>query len=654
MEIRKQVVLLVDNRTSYLNVQTSLLEDVGYQVLNANSTEDANQLLQEKHVHLIISDIRMEDDDDPEDISGLLWVQGESYRPIPKIILTAYPEDYVRQVLEVVLVKQANIVGFVSKPSEPKKLHEEISQAFTDKVKINRELIIRWNQAYSPNRLLSLVEQQITPLQLEERLKEFEDLLRRLFYDFVQVTLGRIITTTLSHVIFEAFAYDQIGKEKQYIISCGQRDIIVNEDKRNKAMPTGKGLGSTRWANELSLVETMRFAASGYHLVEGDLEDMTSFATYYQHHEVQKSIIALEHLYHTTLASWYEGGISYQEHHLFDLVQSTPYSDPVHEKAWGSKIKALCEQSLVAGIARFTVENQRLFFHPANHPPVSHPLPTYHFLTALPKQQLLRGTIHGRIDGHSVRVDREGKTWLINFSEVGSGVILRDFALLETHIKFDWLRSLSVADRYVLEQRLLVMEHLEATNDINDLLPNTVKAKQIITRLRQLAADYLSSGLHSYFFGLCAYTVSYLNSFNPTIRYKRSELQTFAHALLSIAMLSEFLAMPDGNNIHHMLPPQAYRGLWIDERNKTVWLKGQEIGLTPREYALLAYLYQNSNQLCTREAIEPIVWGDDAVLLISKSALDTLIGRLRKKIESDPQDPQYIITVRGQGYKLVI
>jgi len=47
------------------------------------------------------------------------------------------------------------------------------------------------------------------------------------------------------------------------------------------------------------------------------------------------------------------------------------------------------------------------------------------------------------------------------------------------------------------------------------------------------------------------------------------------------------------------------------------------------------------------------VWGEEYVDEVYDSAIEKLVSRLRKKIEPDPSNPRYIITVRGRGYKLV-
>lgn len=53
----------------------------------------------------------------------------------------------------------------------------------------------------------------------------------------------------------------------------------------------------------------------------------------------------------------------------------------------------------------------------------------------------------------------------------------------------------------------------------------------------------------------------------------------------------------------------------------------------------------------TRAALLQEVWSDDTY--VTDRTVDTVISRLRRKIERDPQDPELVVTVRGIGYKLV-
>lgn len=77
---------------------------------------------------------------------------------------------------------------------------------------------------------------------------------------------------------------------------------------------------------------------------------------------------------------------------------------------------------------------------------------------------------------------------------------------------------------------------------------------------------------------------------------------------------------------------------------------GKEIELTAKEFEILKLLLQNPKKVYTKEQIYSLVWND--AYLGDENAVNVHISRLRTKIEDNPRDPQYIITVWEIGYKL--
>jgi len=88
----------------------------------------------------------------------------------------------------------------------------------------------------------------------------------------------------------------------------------------------------------------------------------------------------------------------------------------------------------------------------------------------------------------------------------------------------------------------------------------------------------------------------------------------------------------------------------IDIVRHRALLRGAELGLTPKEFELLAFLASNRGFVFNREKLLEKVWGYDYAG--DTRTVDVHIRWLRQKIELDPQRPKYLITVRGAGYKL--
>jgi two-component system response regulator MtrA len=78
-------------------------------------------------------------------------------------------------------------------------------------------------------------------------------------------------------------------------------------------------------------------------------------------------------------------------------------------------------------------------------------------------------------------------------------------------------------------------------------------------------------------------------------------------------------------------------------------LKHTEVSLTPIELELLHYMMMHAGRLLERETLLRDVWGYD--YFGKTNLVDVAIRRLREKIEPDPSNPVYLLTVRGQGYR---
>lgn len=89
----------------------------------------------------------------------------------------------------------------------------------------------------------------------------------------------------------------------------------------------------------------------------------------------------------------------------------------------------------------------------------------------------------------------------------------------------------------------------------------------------------------------------------------------------------------------------------IDTDKGSVARKGQELFLSALEYKLLLVFLNNRGQVLSRDKLLEEIW-DSAGDFVEDNTLTVYIKRLREKIESDPQNPIHIKTVRGMGYKL--
>jgi len=105
-----------------------------------------------------------------------------------------------------------------------------------------------------------------------------------------------------------------------------------------------------------------------------------------------------------------------------------------------------------------------------------------------------------------------------------------------------------------------------------------------------------------------------------------------------------------GAEPEELLSPTIEAGpVRLDVERHTVSVNGETVSLPLKEFDLLELLLRNSGRVLTRGQLIDRIWGSDYVG--DTKTLDVHIKRLRSKIEPDPANPKYLLTVRGLGYK---
>jgi phosphate regulon transcriptional regulator PhoB len=90
-------------------------------------------------------------------------------------------------------------------------------------------------------------------------------------------------------------------------------------------------------------------------------------------------------------------------------------------------------------------------------------------------------------------------------------------------------------------------------------------------------------------------------------------------------------------------------GISIDMRSYSVTVDEKPVELSSREFKLLHFFISHPGRVYTREQLLDRVWGDES--FVEPRTVDVHISRLRNEIEPDKENPRYILTVRGIGYK---
>jgi DNA-binding response OmpR family regulator len=92
----------------------------------------------------------------------------------------------------------------------------------------------------------------------------------------------------------------------------------------------------------------------------------------------------------------------------------------------------------------------------------------------------------------------------------------------------------------------------------------------------------------------------------------------------------------------------AFGDVTVDLDSHQVRRGGAEISMTAREFAVLRYFLEHPRVALSRDRLLESVWQTE---FLSQRTIDNFIGRLRSKLEPDPENPVHFLTVRGVGYR---
>ena len=156
--------------------------------------------------------------------------------------------------------------------------------------------------------------------------------------------------------------------------------------------------------------------------------------------------------------------------------------------------------------------------------------------------------------------------------------------------------------------------------------------------------------------------ISFISLDSSLVKWLRDALQTSAPQTSSPQELMEgsqnlgegrlgslMLELGEGNFLTEERAIIRCGTLAIDLRLRRVSRNGREIALTPKEFDILCFLARNRGEVFTKEQIYQAVWEKD--YLLDDSNIMAFIRKLRKKIELNPDSPEYILTIWGIGYK---
>ena len=639
-------ILFVDNDDDFLSTRAEFLEQEGFEVFKAHTISEAEWFLENANIHLTIVDVRMENDDDARDMSGLSLAKQEAYRSIPKIVVTGFPSaDAARISLKPQSGERGLAIDYIKKEFPPEIFVQAVQDAFRHNVHINWDLSIDWGSCALYG-LPSIIEPGIEGQRLLYRAEEFEDLFRRLFYEKNHIRIERMLWQHKGRVALVVIAFKEGAKLETFVVVCGQNNVINLEAQCfEEYAPKAPGETGTMLSVR---AETSHFAANAYTIVSHDLEKAQTLGELFRFARDKVFKDTLTTFFQATLYEWHQDkpvpnrNTSLQSLYLHRLELSEEYlwPDRVDEliKVFGSQIATLgLRIAHTKDTITFQLSNQSFSF----------PDPLLVFSkTSHQKETLLTINVPGWLTGENIITDEFGHAWLTDFGNAGLAPLFWNFVELEAVIRFDWVETNDLLRRYEMENCLINTDF--AKPDTRDLEPIVGKPAQAIVNIRKLAARTVGYDVLDYHLGIFFQAARRLTEFNPSHPLTSSELARLGHILLSMSMIAGKLEQ--GKSIAQSdTHPMAAELRIIDEKARIILIGDQKVRLAPQPFEILRYLYNHANEVCSKEELMKNALEEE----YDESYLPTLIRRIRKKIEDDPLHPRFLITEPNAGYRLI-
>ncbi|MBI4671938.1 MAG: response regulator [Chloroflexi bacterium] len=504
-------VLIVDNDEGVRETNRELLEGQGYRVFVAPGTreeleENARILVQKERCHLVILDLRLYNDNDPDDWSGYRFaIRLIKDAPwVRCIFLTGYGSfELARRILGV----NAVAIDIALKENGPAELVQMVRDVFQYKIACAWQQEFKWSGAWNPDKVLAPLVFMGEGKKLERAAveSEFVEILARLFPHADMLRLKKLgmddnsISVAHIHSIVMRVSVHQNGHWlEDMAVKIGGRRNIETEIKNYDEYVKGQ-IGDFRYTQRYAEAISWHLGGIAYTLIGTNLEDTKTLKDYYRvktQPAFQDLVKIFRNLFGELFKRWYaEPTIEYMN--LWDHYHDALHLDDRHlaRLKWGN--------------------TETLEF---SEPPLTLPNPLKWIERNKHHSELETSshTVHGDLHTRNIFVGPNKGLWLIDFERTGPGHCLRDFIEMETDIKFGLLAQTRIERKlYYAFEVALLCQNKQKLNARTISIPSALRehaeltrAYQIITRLRQLASNRIySHDMRDYFWGLLGQTL---------------------------------------------------------------------------------------------------------------------------------------------------
>ncbi len=556
--MRKPVILLIDNDPIVLASFSGNLASEGYRVLVAESEEEALRWANHEVVHVAVIDVRLINDRDENDYSGLRLAVSLGLLSIFKVILTGQPYSDPGEIVRRVLAPdmQGNVLGsnFIWKHEGPEKVLEAIRIALHKDIKFNPNLKvtpknISWGMLVSQ---LKMFRDSAPEIKQQAEIV-LDDLTCRLFHESDEVRFGRTLQGHSHCTVVLAQQVSEGGAGTHLAVKFGPRANISQEAKNYEKYVKPKVPSCATL--QLGPVWSCKMGAIAYSFVGEQGSLVKAFLDYYadKHISTEQIRQLLSHLFDESCKYWYEGKRRPEESERkpLDILYRTDLNllDAPHIAKLKSRCDFLLHHKPRGNASIQALNDGALHVQIAERPPLTLPDPIRFvfdehnsetgsdFFPTPSQVAITHGDMHS---GNIIVGDGGRNTWLIDFYKTGWGHVLRDFAELESDVKFTLLQADSLRDRYDLEQALLAPQSLNEPLDGLLKRPTAAqtRALETIQNLRELAYRITETErVREYHIALLFFALKQIVSFTSAEADGSTGSVAQYHALLSAAMI---------------------------------------------------------------------------------------------------------------------
>jgi CheY-like chemotaxis protein len=485
---RRGRVLVVDDDDRWRDLLTQTLTQDGLLVRSASSLEEALELLSHDFFHLMITDLRLQEDNSGSQ-EGMLLLQkireGDLRGDLHLIVLTAYARtDEVRRAF-----REFGVADFFRKQDfDDKELTSLVRRLLGREGQLNLDLILHWQGIEEPKRFISALQSKWPDIDrpprhtLSERIAdELEDLLGRLFFEADRVLVKPATRERGGQGLLYAQPVYANGVGRTVVVKVGEAEAIARERESFETYVQPL-LGPSFVASLTGMRRTPMLGGIAYLPGSGAGERFEDFGAFYRRATVEQVQKIIDVLFLEALAPWYLQANALEVHDFSVLYGAIPWAAG-DDLPWvfGKDIEIASAGEEIA----FRSLGDRRLRNPLQVVAGGVSRPTYVSIT------------HGNLGEQSILLDDRGSPWLINFSRTGPGHVLRDLVDLDSSIRIALLdpEKVGLKERLELEERLIsagTFEELQQLPSRANGQREVEKAFEVCRHLRSLAAKLLA------------------------------------------------------------------------------------------------------------------------------------------------------------------